>query len=124
MTTPHTPSSPLYNQIVFSKTARTAREKSSWSDQTLTPNGGVIKKGTRGEGDDLRVVEKRLQLTPGGSNEAFHETRNKEGCSQDKRCKECASYTNQNIDNTRWKKRNEEEKEEKRKEEEDRKAAI
>ena len=106
----------MYNQIVFSKTARTAREKSSWSDQvtyqTLTPNGGVIKKGTRGEGDDQRVVEKRLQLTPGGSNEAFRETCNKEGCSQDERCKECASYTNKNIENARQKKRRKEEKEE------------
>ena len=110
----------MYYQIIFSKAARTPKETCSFNKKTLTPNGSVIRKGTRGEGDDQRAVIKRMQLTPGGSHEAFYETCNEEGCSQEKMCAKCKYLTNKNIENARQKKRREEEKEE----EEDRKKAA
>ena len=119
MTTPHTTFLTVVLPNYFQQSSADTERNMQLNKKTLTPNGGVIRKGTRGEGDDQRAVIKRLQLTPGGSHEAFYETCNEEGCSQEKRCEKCKHLTNKNIENARQKKRREEEKEE-----EDRKKAA
>ena len=63
----------------------------------------MIREGRRWEGADQRIVVKRLKLTPGETHRAEYETCDQEDCSSSKRCKQCAKFTQKNIQNARAK---------------------
>ena len=56
------------------KKSRGPGQRKSFGVQETTPNGGVIRKGVRGEGADQRNVEKRLKFTPIQAHRAEYET--------------------------------------------------
>ena len=83
------------------KRTRAPREKTDFGRQQETPNGGLIRIGTRGQGEKKRAVEKRLKLTPGETHWAEHETCDKDGCSHKSRCSLCKKTTNAAVQRSR-----------------------
>ena len=83
------------------KRTRAPREKADFGRQQKTPNGGLIRIGTRGQGEEKRAVEKRLKLTPGETHWAEHETCDKDGCSHKSRCSLCKKTTNAAVQRSR-----------------------
>ena len=83
------------------KRTRAPREKADFGRQQKTPNGGLIRVGTRGQGEKKRAVERRLKLTPGETHWAEHETCDKGGCSHENRCSLCKKTTNAAVQRSR-----------------------
>ena len=79
------------------------RSSSSFGPLEITPTGGKIRKGSRGDGANVRAVTKRLAVTPGGVNETDHEYCGEEDCSRERPCSKCQSFNRQNRRNARKK---------------------
>ena len=77
------------------------RSSSSFGPLEITPTGGKIRKGSRGDGANVRAVTKRLAMTPGGVNETDHEYCGEEDCSRERPCSKCQSFNRQNRRNAR-----------------------
>ena len=78
------------------------RSSSSFGPLEITPSGGEIRKGSRGDGANVRGgVTKRLAMTPCGVNETDHEYCGEADCSRERPCSKCQSFNRQNRRNAR-----------------------
>ena len=89
------------NQGLSKNERRAQKQPSSFGARQITPGGGKVRVGTRGEGANRRKVTKRLELTPQKRHYAEFETCDRGDCKSKKRCDACMKYSRQAVKNAR-----------------------